>query len=97
MEPKIVMSRKKRVFMANLDQSELTCDICQKTFPALYKLKIHKLIHSDSYPFICMNCGKGFNNKYKMHSHEKRKLCEVSNVKPVKVDKPVKTVNVNIF
>ena len=98
-EPKTVMSRKKRVFMANLDQSELTCDFpdCQKTFPALYKLKIHKLIHSESYPFICMNCGKGFNNKYKMHSHEKKKLCEVSNVKPVKVGKPVKTVNVNIY
>ena len=96
-ESKIVMSRKKRVFMANLDPAELTCDICRKTFPALYKLKIHKLIHSDTYPFMCMNCGKGFNNKYKMHSHEKKKLCEVSNAKAVKIPKPPKTVNVNIY
>ena len=96
-EPKIAMSRKKRVLMANLDPSELTCDICQKSFPALYKLKIHKLIHSETYPFMCMSCGKGFNNKYKLQSHEKRKLCEVSNVKSVKIPKMPKTVNVNIY
>ena len=75
-EPKAVPSRKKRVFMASLDPADLTCDICQKYFPALYKLKIHQLIHSESFPFMCMNCGKGFNNKYKMHSHEKKKLCD---------------------
>ena len=75
-ESKALLARKKRVFMSNLDPSELTCDICGKSFPALYKLKIHKLIHSDSFPFMCMKCGKGFNNKYKMHSHEKKKLCD---------------------
>ena len=61
--------RKKRLLMANLDPRELTCDICQKSFSKLYKLKIHKLIHSSSFPFLCTYCSKGFNNKYKMHAH----------------------------
>jgi len=68
-EPK--QNRKKRVFMANLDKSDLTCDVCYKTFPKLYKLKNHQLIHLNSFPFICSNCGKGFKNKYKLNSHEK--------------------------
>jgi len=96
-ELKVVPTRKKRIFMANLDPAELTCDICNKTFPALYKLKIHKLIHSSSFPFMCMKCGKGFNNKYKMHVHEKKKLCEMENQKPPKAQKPPKIVNINIY
>ena len=96
-EPKAVLSRKKRVFMASLDPADLTCDICQKSFPALYKLKIHQLIHSESFPFMCMNCGKGFNNKYKMHAHEKKRLCESEQINPVKVQKPPKIVNLNIY
>ena len=68
--------RKKRVLMANLDPHELTCEVCNKSFPAIYKLKIHKLTHSDSFPFMCANCGKGFNNKYKMHAHEKKLSCK---------------------
>ena len=96
-EPKSVLSRKKRVFMASLDPGELTCDICQKSFPALYKLRIHKLIHSESFPFMCMKCGKGFNNKYKLHSHEKKRLCEMEQQNPIKVPKPPKTVNLNIY
>jgi len=69
-KPQVI--RKKRVLMANLDPHELSCDVCNKSFPALYKLKIHKLIHSTDFPFICTECGKGFNNKYKMHAHEKK-------------------------
>ena len=96
-EQKIVSARKKRVFMASLDPSELTCDICHKSFPALYKLKIHKLIHSDSFPFMCTKCGKGFNNKYKLQSHEKKKLCESESLKAEKVSKPPKTVNLTTY
>lgn len=96
-EPKAGPSRKKRVFMASLDPADLTCDICQKSFPALYKLKIHQLIHSESFPFMCMNCGKGFNNKYKMHSHEKKRLCEFEQQNSVNVQKPPKIVNLNIY
>ena len=64
-------NRKKRIFTANLDVSDLTCDVCFKVFPKLYKLKNHMLIHQTSFPFICSDCGKGFKNKYKLNSHEK--------------------------
>ena len=88
--------RKKRVLMANLDPHELTCEVCNKSFPAIYKLKIHKLTHSDSFPFMCANCGKGFNNKYKMHAHEKKLSCKdpmsnpLSPTKAQPAPKPVK-------
>jgi len=64
-------SRKKRIFTSNLDISDLTCDVCFKVFPKLYKLKNHQLIHQKSFPFICSDCGKGFKNKYKLNAHEK--------------------------
>ena len=63
---------KRRVFTANLSNDDLTCSICNRTFSAMYKLKIHKLIHSKTPPFVCSHCGRGFNNKYKMRGHEKR-------------------------
>jgi len=82
--------RKKRLLMANLDPRELTCDICQKSFSKLYKLKIHKLIHSSSFPFLCTYCSKGFNNKYKMHAHEKKhKDGSLESVKPKPLPKSV--------
>ena len=65
-------SRMKRIFTANLSEQDLTCQMCQRKFSALYKLKIHALIHSATPPFVCSFCGRGFNNKYKMRGHEKR-------------------------
>ena len=64
--------KSKRIFTANLSVEDLTCSVCQKTFNAPYKLKIHSLIHSEKFPFFCSFCSKGFNNKYKMKGHEKR-------------------------
>jgi len=98
---KPLVNRKKRVLMANLDPHELTCDVCQKSFSALYKLKIHKLTHSSDFPFICTDCGKGFNNKYKMHSHEKKHrdgLLDPVKPKPIKqpiLPKPIKHLYCN--
>ena len=64
--------KRKRTFTANLTTADLTCQICDRTFSAMYKLKIHKLVHSSTPPFLCNHCGRGFNNKYKMRAHEKR-------------------------
>ena len=90
MKPQV---RKKRVLMANLTPEELTCETCNKTFPALYKLKIHKLTHSDTFPFMCANCGKGFNNKYKLHSHEKKQSCkEVVDERQSKTEPPPRPI-----
>ena len=82
--PSTSMERKvksKRVFTANLTTEDLTCDICDRVFTAMYKLKIHKLVHSSTPPFLCNHCGRGFNNKYKMRAHEKRH-CQNNSAKP---------------
>ena len=68
-KPKVV---KRRVFTVNLTNEDLTCSVCNRTFSAMYKLRIHKLIHSKTPPFVCSHCGRGFNNKYKMRGHERR-------------------------
>ena len=67
-----VKTVKRRVFTANLSSSDLTCSVCNRTFSAMYKLRIHRFIHSKTPPFVCSQCGRGFNNKYKMRGHEKR-------------------------
>ena len=36
---------KKRLLMADLEESQLTCDVCYKVFTKLYRLKNHQLIH----------------------------------------------------
>lgn len=88
-------NRKKRIFTANLDVADLTCDVCFKVFPKMYKLKNHMLIHQTSFPFICSDCGKGFKNKYKLNAHEKdhqkglikQKLKKTDEKEVMKVDK----------
>jgi len=62
---------KKRLIVSQMDPSDLTCKDCNKVFSKPYKLKLHMLIHSKTFPFSCGICGKGFNNKYKMRGHEK--------------------------
>jgi hypothetical protein len=44
-EAKAASPKKKRLFMSDLDQSQLTCDVCYKIFTKLYRLKNHQLIH----------------------------------------------------
>ncbi len=44
-EAKALKPKKKRLFMADLKESQLTCDICFKVFKKLYRLKNHQLIH----------------------------------------------------
>jgi len=31
-----------------------------------------RLLSKEGFPFICSDCGKGFRNKYKLNSHEKK-------------------------
>ena len=84
-----VKVKKKRILTKDLDPEELICKQCGKEFPALYKLKIHALIHSKSPPFVCTLCGKGFNNKYKLNVHEKNHPLtkEEKSLKTPKVEK----------
>ncbi|XP_010166463.1 LOW QUALITY PROTEIN: zinc finger and BTB domain-containing protein 11 [Antrostomus carolinensis] len=66
---------------------EFICDICGRTLPKLYSLRIHMLKHTGVKPHACKVCGKTFTYKYglKMHValHEVQKqfkcdLCEKS-------------------
>lgn len=38
--------KSKRIFVSNLTAEDLTCNVCNRRFSAMYKLRIHSLIHS---------------------------------------------------
>eukprot|EP00066_Takifugu_rubripes_P023522 XP_011612788.1 PREDICTED: zinc finger and BTB domain-containing protein 11 [Takifugu rubripes] len=48
---------------------EFVCDICGKTLPKLYSLRIHMLNHTGVRPHSCKVCGKSFTNKHSLSVH----------------------------
>ncbi|CAL8252436.1 unnamed protein product [Merluccius merluccius] len=48
---------------------EFVCDICGKTLPKLYSLRIHMLNHTGVRPHSCKVCGKTFANKHSLKMH----------------------------
>uniref|UniRef100_A0A672H148 Zinc finger and BTB domain containing 11 n=1 Tax=Salarias fasciatus TaxID=181472 RepID=A0A672H148_SALFA len=55
---------------------EFVCDICGKTLPKLYSLRIHMLSHTGVRPHSCKVCGKTFAHKHSLKMH--RALHDVS-------------------
>ncbi|KAK5870255.1 hypothetical protein PBY51_024907 [Eleginops maclovinus] len=55
---------------------EFVCDICGKTLPKLYSLRIHMLNHTGVRPHSCKVCGKTFAHKHSLKMH--RALHDVS-------------------
>ncbi|XP_077463796.1 zinc finger and BTB domain-containing protein 11 isoform X2 [Stigmatopora argus] len=55
---------------------EFVCDICGKTLPKLYSLRIHMLHHTGMRPHSCNACGKSFAHKHGLKMH--RTLHDVS-------------------
>ncbi|XP_076871180.1 zinc finger and BTB domain-containing protein 11 isoform X2 [Brachyhypopomus gauderio] len=48
---------------------EFVCDICGKTLPKLYSLRIHMLNHTGVRPHTCRLCGKSFATKHSLKMH----------------------------
>uniref|UniRef100_A0A4W4EHQ9 Zinc finger and BTB domain containing 11 n=1 Tax=Electrophorus electricus TaxID=8005 RepID=A0A4W4EHQ9_ELEEL len=48
---------------------EFVCDICGKTLPKLYSLRIHMLNHTGVRPHACRLCGKSFATKHSLKMH----------------------------
>ncbi|XP_077439156.1 zinc finger and BTB domain-containing protein 11 [Vanacampus margaritifer] len=48
---------------------EFVCDICGKTLPKLYSLRIHMLHHTGVRPHACKVCGKTFTHKHGLKMH----------------------------
>lgn len=48
---------------------EFVCDICGKTLPKLYSLRLHMLSHTGVRPHSCKVCGKTFTNKHSLKMH----------------------------
>lgn len=57
------------------------CDICGKECFTRFQLKDHKLIHQEGTPFICENCGQGFNSRTCLTSHVFHKHSKIRNHK----------------
>ncbi|XP_033820899.1 zinc finger and BTB domain-containing protein 11 [Periophthalmus magnuspinnatus] len=55
---------------------EFVCDICGKTLPKLYSLRLHMLSHTGVRPHSCKVCGKTFAHKHSLKMH--RTLHDVS-------------------
>ncbi|XP_056133345.1 zinc finger and BTB domain-containing protein 11 [Lampris incognitus] len=49
---------------------EFVCDICGKTLPKLYSLRIHMLNHTGVRPHACKVCGKTFAHKHSLKMHK---------------------------
>ncbi|KAK1169996.1 zinc finger and BTB domain-containing protein 11-like [Acipenser oxyrinchus oxyrinchus] len=49
---------------------EFVCDICGRTLPKLYSLRIHMLNHTGVRPHTCKVCGKSFAHKHSLKMHK---------------------------
>ncbi|XP_042313999.1 zinc finger and BTB domain-containing protein 11 [Sceloporus undulatus] len=69
--------------MKGRTKREFICDICGRSLPKLYSLRIHMLKHTGVKPHACKICGKSFTYKHGLKMHlvlheaEKQFKCEL--------------------
>jgi hypothetical protein len=48
-----------------------TCDVCDRPFANIGRLKRHKMTHTGERPFACDVCGRTFALQYNLNVHKK--------------------------
>lgn len=66
------LRNKRKCLKIGLKQKEgdnCMCDVCGKSFSAKSTLRLHKLIHNPSRPYVCSECNKAFRHKGNLVKH----------------------------
>ncbi|XP_019536140.2 zinc finger Y-chromosomal protein 2 [Aedes albopictus] len=86
-KPGILNEHKKLHF---LKEKSYVCPVCGKGFTLNRYLRQHSVIHTGLFPYECGYCGKKFNNKWSMKTHEKN-MHEKKNQIPTSYDSAMET------
>lgn len=55
----------------NINESPVTCEICNKVFKEKHKLKRHMMIHTGEKSHSCPFCEKSFSLEYNLNTHKR--------------------------
>lgn len=62
---------KEHVFQKNAcTVSQLTCNVCEKTFDTKKRMTQHMKTHEEKVQFICDKCGKMYKNQFNLDTHK---------------------------
>jgi len=52
------------------ESSDITCDVCHRTFRDIGSLKLHQCVHTGESPYCCDLCNRTFSNKGNLTIHQ---------------------------